>query len=173
MRACRWLGVVLLPLIVLGVCGGEEQSAPKVSLREATYSELSGIIRGLKGKVVVVDFWGTFCLPCRKEFPHLVELHRKYSKDGFDAVSVAVDPLEPGEEDDVKTKVLRFLQMQNANFTNVLLTEKPEVWQEKLRTPEVPIVFVFNREGKVVKKVTDNVSYAEIEKLVVELLKDK
>lgn len=172
MRAC-WLAVVLLPLVVPAIPGGEEQSAPKVELKVIKYPELGAIVRGLKGKVVVVDFWGTFCLPCRREFPHLVELYKKYNKDGFDAVSVSVDPLEAGEEDDTKTKVLRFLQTQNATFTNVLLDENPELWQDKLRNPEVPIVFVFNRSGKVAKKYTDNVSYAEIEKLVVELLKEK
>jgi thiol-disulfide isomerase/thioredoxin len=175
MRACRWLGVVLLPLFVLVVSAGEEQSAPapKVELKLVKYPELGAIVRGLKGKVVVVDFWGTFCRPCREEFPKLVELHKKYAKDGFDAVSVSVDPLEEGEEDTVKTKVMRDLQTWKATFTNVLLDEKPEVWQDKLRKPEVPIVFVFNRAGKVAKKYTDNVSYAEIEKLVVELLKEK
>src|SRR5262249_9353194 len=144
--------------------GGEscaQESAPKVDLKVVKYAELGGIVRGLKGKVVVVDFWGTFCLPCKREFPLLVKMHNKYAKDGLDAVSVAVDPLEPGEEDAVKTAVMRFLQTQNATFTNVLLDEKPEVWQDKLHNPEVPIVFVFNRAGKVAKKYTDNVSYAE------------
>jgi thiol-disulfide isomerase/thioredoxin len=175
MRACRWLGVVLLPLFVLMVSAGEEQSAPapKVELKLVKYPELGAIVRGLKGKVVVVDFWGTFCKPCVQEFPHLVELHKKYNKDGFDAVSVSVDrALEPDEEPTIKPKVLRFLQTQNATFTNVLLDEEGKVWQDKLGSEGVPIVFVFNRAGKVAKKYTE-VSYAEIEKLVVELLKEK
>jgi hypothetical protein len=93
-------------------------------------------------------------------------MHKKYARDGLVAVSVSVDPIEPG----IEKRVLKFLQAQGATFTNLLLDEPPEVWQEKLHTIAVPSIFVFNRQGKWTQ-FTGEINHEEIEKLVVELLK--
>jgi len=172
-RSWRWLVVVAALVLVQAVPAQDPKPAtPEVKLEKVKYEKLGEIVRNLKGKVVVVDFWATTCPPCMAEFPHLVELHNKYTKDGLAAVSVSLDDLS--EDGEVAEKAaLRFLQSKRATFTNLLLDEKPEAWQQKLGSPTMPIVFVFNRAGKVVKKYTDNVSYAEIERLVVELLKEK
>ena len=94
-------------------------------------------------------------------------MHRKYSKDGFAAVSVSLD--DPKDER-LMANVRKFLTNQKAAFTNVVLNEKAEVWQAKLKFDGPPCVFVFNREGKWTK--TDGFpDYAEIEKQVVANLK--
>jgi len=49
----------------------------------------------LKGKVVIVDFWGTWCPPCRKEIPHFVALHQKYNKDGLEIVGLNYERTTP------------------------------------------------------------------------------
>lgn len=96
-------------------------------------------------------------------------MHNKYAKDGLAAVSVSLDdPNEPG----VKETVLKFLESKKATFTNLILDEKVEVWQEKLKIDGPPAVFVIGRDGKIVQKFTE-VNYAEVEKLAVELLKKK
>ena len=64
--------------------------AETVDVKVVTYAELGQTIRSLKGKVVVVDFWGNTCIPCKKAFPHLVEMYGKYAPEGFAAVSVCV-----------------------------------------------------------------------------------
>ena len=48
-------------------------------------------ISDYSGKVVLIDFWASWCAPCRKENPNLVRLHKKYSKQGFDILSVSLD----------------------------------------------------------------------------------
>jgi hypothetical protein len=93
-------------------------------------------------------------------------MHKKYAQGGLVAVSVSVDPLE----DDAEKRVLKFLQSKGATFTNLLLDEPPEVWQEKLHIIAVPCIYVFNRQGKWTK-FSDDINHEEIEKLVVELLK--
>src|SRR5215510_4375929 len=97
-------------------------------------------------------------------------MHKKYAKDGLAAVSLSLD--DPNEQG-VKQAVTKFLESQKATFTNLILDEKVEVWQDKLKIDGPPAVFVIGRDGKVVKKFADDVNYADIEKLAVELLKKK
>jgi hypothetical protein len=99
-------------------------------------------------------------------------MHSKYGKDGFAAISVSLD--DPNEKGN-KEKVVKFLESKKATFTNLMLNEKAEDWQAKLKIDGPPAVFVFNRQGGIAKKFYDDppVDYADIEKLVVELLKTK
>src|SRR5262245_16203821 len=97
-------------------------------------------------------------------------MQNKYGKDGLVAVSVALD--DPGQKD-IKEKLLKFLKEQKATFTNYVLDEKPDVWQEKLMIDGPPAVFVFNRQGEQAKKFSEDFKYADVEKLAVELLKAK
>jgi thiol-disulfide isomerase/thioredoxin len=159
-------------LFLLGDSPAQENGAGQdVQVKLVKYDEMGDVIRQLRGKVVVVDFWATTCLPCIREFPHLVELNAKYGTKGFAAVSVSTDA-QP-EAADTQAQVLKFLRQKKATFTNLLLNEPPGVWYEKLHNEGVPIVFVFNREGQWVRKYTDDVDYAAIEKIVVELLNQK
>jgi hypothetical protein len=93
-------------------------------------------------------------------------MHKKYAKDGFAAVSVALD--DPTDKK-IQARILTFLQKHEAGFTNLVLDEKDEFWQDKLKFYGPPLVFVFNREGKY--KRYSNPDYAEIEKTVIEFLK--
>jgi peroxiredoxin len=102
-----------------------------------------------------------------EEFPHLVEMQKKYKKDGLASVSVSVDdPSDP----QTKEKVLKFLRKQNADFPNLILDEKPEVWQKKFGIEGPPCVFVFDRTGKIAKKFSTGERYDTISKFVAELL---
>ena len=93
-------------------------------------------------------------------------MHNKYAKDDFAAVSVSLD--DPKDEKACE-RVLEFLRKQKAAFTNLILDEKSEVWQQKLKFDGPPCVFVFGRDGK--SKQYTSPDYAEIEKYVAELMK--
>jgi thiol-disulfide isomerase/thioredoxin len=141
----------------------------RITVQPLSYADLGKLVRGLKGKVVVVDFWADFCPPCKREFPHLVELHRKYARDGFVAVSVSLDnPEDAG----VRASVERFLTRQQAHFTNVILQARPEEWQKKLNIDGPPCVYVFDRDNRSVQKLVgdDQINYQRIEEEVVKLL---
>jgi peroxiredoxin len=61
-----------------------------------------------KGKVIIVDFWATWCPPCKAEIPDFITLHNKYGKDGFVMIGVAID--DPDKvKDFVKTKGVNYL----------------------------------------------------------------
>jgi thiol-disulfide isomerase/thioredoxin len=173
LRGGCWLALLgLLFLLDHGFSPAQAKDAnPEVSFNLVKYEEMGDAIRQLQGKVVVVDFWSTTCIPCRREFPHLVELNNKYAARGFAAVSVSLDT-EP-ENRKTQDAVLGFLRDKKATFTNLLLNEPESVWHTKLDNESVPIVFVFNRKGQWVRKYTENVDYSTIEKLVLELLNEK
>jgi thiol-disulfide isomerase/thioredoxin len=171
LRGGCWLALLGL-LFLLGHSPAQESGAGQdVQVKLVKYDEMGDVIRQLRGKVVVVDFWSTTCNPCIREFPNLVKLNEKYGTKGFAAVSVSTDD-QPGTAD-TQAQVLKFLRSRKATFTNLLLDELPAVWNKRLAADGVPIVFVFNRDGQWVRKYTDDVDYAAIEKLVLELLKER
>ena len=107
-----------------------------------------------------------------EEFPRLVQMHEKYGKEGLVAMSVSVDPAN----DDKRMKAVRdFLKKEKAFFSNFVLDEETELWQEKLGTSVMPVVFVFGRNGKLAKRIEEAEEgkhlYDEVEKLLPELLK--
>ncbi len=171
MRALPWCFLAGLLLTLSAAAPAQEKAAPaKVELKVVKYDGLGDLVRENRGKVVVVDFWATTCVPCQKEMPNLVKMQQRYAKDGLVAVTVAVD--EEAGSPEVQGAALKFLQKVNATFPNVLLDEKPEFWQEKLRFDAVPCVYVFDRQGKW-RQYKDEPNYADIEKVVVELLQKK
>ena len=89
-------------------------SAADVSIIPGDEKDLDKLIAKNKGKVVFVDYWATFCGPCKKNFPHTVELHKKHKGDGLVVVSVAFDLLED------KERALDFLKKQGATFDNLI-----------------------------------------------------
>jgi thiol-disulfide isomerase/thioredoxin len=125
-------------------------------------------IEGQRGKIVVVDTWATWCVPCKKEFPSLVRLHEKHAKDGVVCMSVSVDKVTKQPE------AKEFLQLVGAHFVNYLTELTP--WFDKWSIKAIPAVLVFDREGKLARKFdydppANQFTYADVEKKVEELLR--
>ena len=90
-------------------------TAANVHLQPVTADDYKRIIADQKGKVVLVDFWATWCGPCREKFPHTLALAKKYGPEGLTVVSVCMDSPDPKDQE----KALHFLQSQNAEITNL------------------------------------------------------
>ena len=126
-------------------------------------------------KLIIVDAWATWCGPCMKNFPHLVEMHHKYADKGLVAISVSLD------ESDKPKKVAAataFLKEQKAVFTNLILDEKTEDGFEKLNVGSIPAVFLYTPDGKELKRFTgDDVdklfTYEQVEEFVKSYLEGK
>jgi thiol-disulfide isomerase/thioredoxin len=96
-----------------------------------------------RGKVVIVNFWATWCPPCREEIPELVDLQARY-KDQLQIVAVSVD------EDLPASAIKRFAEKFEMNFPVVLAS--PALVREYEGASALPTNFVINREGRVVQK---------------------
>jgi thiol-disulfide isomerase/thioredoxin len=101
--------------------------------------DLQGALPNLKGRVVLVDFFASWCGPCRESFPVLQELHRKYADQGLVIVAVNLDRK--------KEDMDRFLKQHAVSFPVVRDTEHRLV--KEVQVPTMPSSFLIDREGKV------------------------
>jgi thiol-disulfide isomerase/thioredoxin len=124
-------------------CAPAPETKGEVTLKVVKYDGLTEAIRAHRGKVVVLDVWASWCLPCKQEFPHLVELHRTYAADGLVCISVSVDDTKERE-----AAALSFLQKQKATFPNYRLDEEGDFLNDKWDFKGIPVVLVFDRDGK-------------------------
>jgi thiol-disulfide isomerase/thioredoxin len=92
-----------------------ESSSSEVTVRSVTPEQFQEVIAAQKGKVVLVDFWATYCLPCRAKFPKTLALSKKYADQGLAVVSMSMDSPEPKYQ----TEVIKFLKQQNSQITNL------------------------------------------------------
>jgi thiol:disulfide interchange protein/thiol-disulfide isomerase/thioredoxin len=176
MRALQSALVAVFGVLALLGPGVPAPAQDGVSLQTVSYAELGKLVRSFTGKVVVVDFWGVYCAPCVREFPHLVELHRKYARGGLAAVSVS---LEDCRDRQAQAETVKFLRQQGATFPNVILDAPFAEWQANLEIDGPPAVYVFDRDNRLVKRwpvtsaagdETEGVDYTAVEKVVRQLL---
>lgn len=169
MRCAKVGGLAILVSMMSLAATSAQPPAEKIAARPIKYADLGKLVRSYRGKVVLVDFWSLDCIPCKREFPHLVELSKKYSGDGLVALSVSLDN---ADDKDTRTKVDAFLQQKQAAFTNLISQGDPDDWYNALKIGGIPCVFVFDRENRRVQKlVGEQVDYKAIETEVARLLK--
>src|SRR5208282_5885712 len=110
-----------------------------------------------KGKVVILDFWATWCPPCKAEIPGFIALQKEYGKKGLAVVGISVDE---GGADVVK----EFAQKLGMNYPVVLADEKtPQVFGG---IEAIPTTFIIDREGRI---VTNHLGFTEKDEFEKEL----
>ncbi|MCI0354017.1 MAG: TlpA family protein disulfide reductase, partial [Acidobacteria bacterium] len=125
--------------------------APDFELQRLDGTRLK--LSSLRGKSVVVNFWATWCGPCKIEMPWLTEFHKQYGPQGVEVIGIAMD------ED--TAKVADFVKEIGATYTILLGTEA--VGDAYGGVQFLPATFYIDRQGKVVDRVFGLVSRSEIE----------
>jgi thiol-disulfide isomerase/thioredoxin len=174
MRGRLGAGVVTLGLLLsLGACqqgspdaetssagtqGGEDDLYPP-----APDFELAGLdgkivrLSDFEGKVVLVDFWATWCGPCRMEVPHLKELYSRYSGKGLELVGISLDTAGPGV-------VRPFVEKNDIPYTIVMGDQATANLYGGVTA--IPTAFLIDRKGRVIKKY---VGYRPLETFVADI----
>ena len=135
------------------------QLAPAWKLKDLDGREVSS--EQFKGKVVVVDFWATWCGPCVGEIPSYVALQKKYGKDGLVIIGASVDQKGPAY-------VKAFAGKNQMDYTLVMADEA--VIEAFGGFDAIPTTFLINRDGRIIHHKTGALPHEEYEKLVQQAL---
>lgn len=166
----RAIGLCLL----LGIPGGAraepagQRSLPP-SHAEITAARLKGALLDSRGHPVVLNVWATWCIPCRKEFPHLTALQKEFGPEGIRFFAVSVDTAAAYEtharpflaELGVPFPTWRKADGDDEAFINALDAS----WQGDL-----PAVFLFSREGGLLKRLAGEQSPEDLRREISALL---
>jgi cytochrome c biogenesis protein CcmG, thiol:disulfide interchange protein DsbE len=184
-RATRqWWSVgvlVLLAIVLIGVGWTVRDRFLPVEVGTAapvfTVQDMDGnlvSLADLRGDVVLLNIWATWCPPCREEMPSMQRLHEMLSPEGLRVVAVSIDA-RPGGQDSAGRPggdVRAFAESMDLTFD--IWLDPPGGIQRTYRTTGVPESFVIDRRGNIVKKVigpTDWDSEANVE-LIRRLLEE-
>ena len=121
--------------------GDTKQTVPSVNR-----AGFDALVAKHKGKVVLVDYWATWCAPCRKKFPHTVALAKQHEADGLIVVGVSLD------EKDSQEDIEKFLAEQNATFENVRASNgADDIEAFEIPNDAIPCLRLYGRDGQVIK----------------------
>lgn len=122
----------------------EDRERDEVNFTLTDLNGKSWTLKDLKGKVVMLNFWATWCPPCRKEMPDLEALYKRFGQQGFVILGISND-----EPDKVRT----FVQQHGVSYP-VLLDPGSKV-NQLLHINGIPKTFVYDRDGKIVAQSID------------------
>jgi peroxiredoxin len=152
----------LLSLIVFGVTNASaQQKAPDLSLKDLNGKTFR--LADLRGKVVLLNFWATWCVPCRTEIPDLVKKQRAYRRDGLRIIGITYPP-------EKLTEVRRTVRALKINYPVALGTQDTK--QAFTASETLPLTVIIDREGTI-RGVIEGIMYPdEFENQVKPLLGD-
>lgn len=156
----KWIFVLLLAFLTFSCASsdavkqgtekkekkGEYPSLPAAVLKAEHRALDGGVIKleDYKGKVVLVNLWATWCIPCRKEIPVLVELQEKYKDKGLVVIGLDID------EEESEQLVRDFAKTMGINYTLGWISDKDKKELLKIsRFEGVPQSFLISRDGEI------------------------
>jgi thiol-disulfide isomerase/thioredoxin len=111
--------------------------APDFTLNTLDNQEIT--LSKLKGKVVLLDFWATWCGPCRESIPHLIHLYKTYRESGFEIIGISLDKGDP-------QVVRNFAKSLEIPYPIVI---GPEKVMRDYKVTKIPTSFLIDKEGKI------------------------
>jgi peroxiredoxin/YHS domain-containing protein len=117
-----------------------------------------------RGKVVLVDFWATWCKPCLKVMPRLQKLHNALSAEGFEVLGVSID-----EDEDRVVKIKKMVDKLDISYPVSLDAKQTPAWHQ-FKVKAIPAMYLLDREGQIVAQWTGKIDYEDVEKEALRLL---
>ena len=115
--------------------------APDFTLQTLDGQEVT--LSKLKGKVILLDFWATWCAPCRESIPHLIQLYKTYQKDGLEVIGMNVDR---GDMDIVR----HFVKSMDIHYPIVIT---PDHVERNYGVTGLPTAILIDKEGRIREKI--------------------
>jgi thiol-disulfide isomerase/thioredoxin len=146
---------------------------PSIVVHEIDASSLTAILkRESASRPLLVNFWATWCDPCREEFPDLVKLDQQFRPQGLDMIAVSLDDLA-----EIKTGVPKFLQQMRATMPAYLLNVSDPDQMISAIDPgwsgALPATFLYDAEGKVAFKHFGRIKPLELRAAIEKLVGSK
>ena len=160
-------GILLLCLLLAGCVTTQKQSStpPTPAVSKLTFEQMTTYVAQQKGKVLLVNFWATWCDPCVEELPDLIKLYQAHHAEGLDMVGFSVD--FPDQTNKVvkpfvkKNKIPYPIYVANPDDQDILINYFSKEW-----SGTVPATFLYDPSGKLIKIRLTKMSYAEMEEFI-------
>jgi thiol-disulfide isomerase/thioredoxin len=120
-------------------------------------------LSALKGRIVILNFWATYCLPCRKEMPDLAAIQNEYAALGVQVIGASAD--EPSE----RTKVLQFVKETKINFPVWMGASTADMIRFGVGTA-LPGTVIVGRDGRIAKVISGVVNQTDLKKQIDSML---
>jgi len=141
--------------------------SPVPQIRTVTAKQIRALVDDSKGKVVVINFWATWCPPCVREFPALIKVYEQYHDKGVNMFAVSMN--SPEEKADIE----QFLQTHKPPFPIYLKDTQDATFNEAVLKDwfgEMPMTLVFNTAGKRVLAHSAEITFEELSSTLESLL---
>jgi len=152
------LAAVMIAFAPAGVLR-QETRAPQFEFKDLNGRTVR--LSDYEGKVVLINFWATWCPPCRAEMPDLVRLQREHAKDGLQIIGVTYPP-------ENKARVRKFARSLKVNYPIILGTRETKARFSSEET--LPLTVVINRDGKVSEIISGILLREEFDEKIKPLL---
>jgi peroxiredoxin len=138
---------------------GQQGKAPQFELKDVNGRTVR--LGDYQGKVVLINFWATWCPPCRAEMPDLVRLQREHAKEGLQIIGITYPPEQ-------KDRVRRFARSLKVNYPIILGTRELKARFSSDET--LPLTVVIDRDGKVSEIISGILLREEFDEKIKPLL---
>jgi thiol-disulfide isomerase/thioredoxin len=130
-----------------------EDKGTGVTVSVASWQDVQDVVASHQGKVVVIDLWSTWCVPCMREFPNLVELQNRFP-DHVACISLNLnyDGSADKPPESHREKVLEFLTKRKASFQNFICSDADENMYTNLDLGSIPAIYVYDTDGTLHKR---------------------
>jgi thiol-disulfide isomerase/thioredoxin len=144
------------------------QSDDSIDIKSIAQNEIDNLIENRKGKLLLINIWATWCIPCREEFPDLVELSQNYQNE-LDVVAISVDFKE-----DIENKIIPFLKKNKVEFPVYINGFKKDDqlinYFSKDWNGAIPATFIYDKNGKQVKYIEGKHSFESFSSIIQKLI---